>query len=91
MQTLNKETHVFIKTEDSFTSIEKKTSRKGLHQVFTTKKIKISDADAIESLYPFELTVERINTDKGFILIRVKNGTDYRKIVSAIKTVYYEK
>jgi hypothetical protein len=83
-----KETHVFIKDENSFTAIGKKPNAKGNYQVFTTKPLKASNADDLERLND-EITVKEINIEKGFIFIRLKKGFNYNSIVSAIKTALY--
>jgi len=87
---LNKETHVFLKTEDSFTAIAKRPVN-NKYQVFTTEKITTQLADDINKLYGANLEVTRINFDQGFIIIRLKNKSTYRHIVKAIKSVLYGK
>ena len=86
---LNKETHVFLKDADSFTTVAKKPDVKGRYQVFTTKKLYTPYADDIERLYK-EITVQRIDIERGFILIKLQKGYNYNSIVSAVKTVLYE-
>jgi len=83
----NKETHVFIKDEQTFTSISKKKVA-NLHQIFTTKKLTSQMADQIDELYSANLEVTRLDFDKGFMFIRLKRGS-YRDVVRAIKTVLY--
>ncbi|MDD2245342.1 MAG: hypothetical protein PHR13_12140 [Dysgonamonadaceae bacterium] len=90
LKELSKETHVFLKTEDSFTSISKRP-RNNKYQVFTTKKITSQMGDDINNLYGANLEVTRINFDQGFIIIRLKNKSTYRHIVKAIKSVLYGK
>jgi len=87
---LNKETHVFLKNDDSFTTISKRPTDEN-YQVFTTKKITSQMADDINSLYSANLEVTRINFDQGFLIIRLKNKSSYRHIVKAVKTVLYGK
>lgn len=85
---LDKETHVFLKKEGSFTSISKRKI-KGTHQVFTTDKLTSEMADQINCLFGANLEVVRVNFEKGFILIRLKQGGSYKDIVRSIKTVLY--
>ena len=85
---LSKETHVFLKDEDSFTTVAKKPDSKGIYQVFTTRKLDAAHADEME-LYK-EITVERIDKERGFILIKLQKGYNYNSIVSAVKTILYE-
>jgi len=87
-QQIEKETHVFLKTEDSFTSISKKKF-KGVYQVYTTIKLTSQIADQINDLYRKNLEVIRINLKDGFLLIRLKEKSSYNHIVKAIKTVLY--
>ena len=85
---LDKETHVFLKKEGSFTSISKRKNR-GTHQVYTTEKLTSEMADQINSLFGANLEVVRVHFEKGFILIKLKPGGAYKNIVQAIKTVLY--
>ena len=86
---LNKSTHVFIKDENSFTAIDKKQV-KGVHQIYTNRQLAASDADAIEKLFGAELEVARINMEKGFLFIQLKEGATFKSIENAIKTVLYD-
>lgn len=88
MEIKDKSTHVFLKTEDNFTSIAKKKF-KGVYQVFTTIKLTSQMADQINSLYSANLEVVRINFKDGFLLIKLKEKSTYKNIVKAIKTVIY--
>lgn len=90
MDILDKSTHVFLKEEDSFTSIAKKKF-KGVYQVYTTKKLTSQMADQINDLYAANLEVVRINFKDGFLLIKLKEKSTYKHIVKAIKTVIYGK
>lgn len=85
---INKETHVFLKDEGSFTSISKR-KMKGVYQVYTTKKITSLMADQIDQLFKANMRVQRINFDQGFILVKLLEGSSYHDIVRAIKTVLY--
>lgn len=85
---LDKETHVFLKTEKSFTTIAKR-KRKGTYQVFTTIKLESSMADQMNELFESNLEVTRVNFIKGFLFIKLKEGSSYMHIVRAIKTVIY--
>lgn len=84
---LNKETHVFIKNEKTFTAISKKKVH-DQHQIFTTMKLTPQMADQIDQLYSANIEVNQVNLEKGFLFIRIKKGT-YRDIVRAVKTVLY--
>lgn len=84
---INKETHVFLKTEDSFTAISKRKT-KGVYQAFTNLRLTPGIADTIERLFP-ELTVKEINFEKGFIFFKIAKEKDYRSIVQALKLVLY--
>ncbi len=86
-QIINKETHVFLKSERSFTSISKRPV-KGKYQLFTNEKLTPGIADTIEMLWP-EITVERINFEKGFMFFSLKKGYDYNSIVQALKLTLY--
>lgn len=57
--------------------------------VYTSLKLKASDADLIESASD-KIIVEMINTEKGFIYIRESNN-DWKNVVEAIKSLHYEK
>lgn len=85
---INKETHVFLKDEKSFTSISKR-KMKGVYQVYTSLNITSQMADQIDQLFKSNLQVQRINFDQGFILVRLLDGSSYLDIVRAIKTVLY--
>ncbi|MDD2300457.1 MAG: hypothetical protein PHQ67_11235 [Fermentimonas sp.] len=85
---LNKGTHVFLKTDDSFTTISKHPVDEN-YQVFTTKKVTSRMADDINKLYRANLEVTRINFEQGFLIIRLKEKSTYRHIVKAVKTVLY--
>lgn len=85
---INKETHVFLKDENSFTSISKR-KMKGVYQVYTSLAITSQMADQIDQLFKANLQVQRINFDQGFILVRLLDGSSYHDIVRAIKTVMY--
>lgn len=87
---LSKETHVFLKTEDSFTAIAKRPVN-NKYQVFTNKKISARTADDINLLYGANLEVTRINFEQGFLIFRLKEKSTYRHIVKAIKSVLYGK
>lgn len=88
MKQIDKETHVFLKDEDSFTSIAKRNC-KGLHQVFTSIKLTYQMADQINNLFSANLEVKRINVEQGFLLIKLKRGSTYMSIVRAVKSVLY--
>lgn len=87
---LNKETHVFLKTDDSFTTISKRPTDEN-YQVFTTKELTTQMADDINKLYGANLEVTRINFDQGFLIIKLKKKSTYKHIVKAVKTVLYGK
>lgn len=88
MKQIDKETHVFLKETDSFTSIAKR-KLKGVYQVYTNKKLTPEIADQIDNLFRANLEVRRINFDQGFILIKLHAGSTYHDIVRAIKTILY--
>lgn len=90
LKELSKETHVFLKTEDSFTAIAKRPVD-NRYQVFTTKIITTHIADDINLLYGANLEVTRINFEQGFLIIKLKSKSSYRHIVKAIKSVLYGK
>jgi hypothetical protein len=90
LKELSKETYVFLKTKDSFTTIAKRPVD-DKYQVFTTKKITSQMADDINNLYGANLEVTRINFDQGFLIIKLKNKSTYKHIVKAIKSVLYGK
>lgn len=90
LKELSKETHVFLKTEDSFTAIAKRPVD-NRYQVFTTKIITTHTADDINILYGANLEVTRINFEQGFLIIKLKSKSSYRHIVKAIKSVLYGK
>lgn len=84
----DKETHVFLESGDSFTSIAKQKI-KGVHQVFTTEKLTSRMADQINKLYNANLEVTRVNFEKGFMFIKLKRKSTYKHIVEAVKTVLH--
>ena len=88
MKQIDKETHVFLKDEKSFTSIAKRDC-KGVHQVYTDKPLTYQMADQINNLFSANMEVKRVNVEKGFLLIKLKRGYTYMSIVRAIKSVLY--
>lgn len=88
LKELNKETHVFLKTENTFTTISKRPI-KNKYQVFTTIKLTTQIADDINKLYSANLEVIRINFEQGFLIIKLKKKSSYKHIVKAVKSVLY--
>jgi len=86
-QIIDKETHVFIKDENSFTSVAKRPI-KGKYQVFTNAKLSPYLADLIEIVHP-EITVKEINFEKGFLFLELNNKSNFNSIVEAIKKTIY--